>query len=91
MQAYALGLCFVLGEGPNDRKPDDHRPCRVPDRETRFHFARLARRGRGQRRAHDFEDRLGAFDHARLVPMPIDLVVEGCGISTTGPESRRQI
>jgi hypothetical protein len=89
MQAYALGLDSVLGEGPEDSKPDDHRPCRVPDRETRFHFARLARRGRRQRRADDFEDRLGAFGHTCLVPMPIHLVVEGRGIPTTGPESRR--
>lgn len=42
-------------------------------------------------RADDLKDRLGAFRHPRFVPMPIDFVVEGRGIPTAGPESRRQI
>ena len=43
-----------------------------------------------QRSAYDLKDRLGAFDYARFVPMSIDLIVEGRGIPTAGPESRRK-
>jgi hypothetical protein len=56
-----------------------------------FPFWRRLPRGARQRRADDLKDRLGAFRHPRFVPMPIDFVVEGRGIPTARPESRRQI
>ena len=38
MQAHALGLNSQLGARPNDWKPDDQRPCRVPEKPAFKHL-----------------------------------------------------